>query len=44
MQNPFATRDHKITQSKHNKKWVRLVGSKPTKFNRECVKDLNTWI
>lgn len=39
MQKPVTTRDHKITQDKHGKKRVRLVGGKkPPTFNGECLK------
>lgn len=40
MQNPFA-RDHKVTQNEHDRKRVRLVGGKLTKFNGDCLK---AWI
>lgn len=31
MQNPFTTREHKITQNKRDKKGVRLEGGKKHK-------------
>lgn len=39
MQNPFPTRDRKVTQNEHDRKRARLVGGKLTKFNGDCLKD-----
>lgn len=44
MQNPLTIRDHKMTQNKHEKKRVRLVGRKATGFTGECLKDLDKWL
>lgn len=33
-----------MTQNKHEKKRVRLVGRKATGFTGECLKDLDKWL